>query len=51
VRGAYGEPGIDVDEVVPSLLARLREMATFLDLADVRIERKGDLARPLIRGG
>ncbi len=51
VRGAYGEDGIDVDEVVPPLLARLREMALFLGLADVRIERKGDLARPLIRGG
>ena len=47
-RGAYGEPGIDHDDVGRRRSReRLRELAGFLGLADVRVEPKGDLAAPL----
>jgi uncharacterized protein YcaQ len=47
VRGTFGEPGIDVADVVAGLSGRLRELAGFLGLDDVRVEPNGDLARPL----
>jgi uncharacterized protein YcaQ len=47
VRGAFGEPGIDRDAVVPALHDRLAELAGFLDLAEVRVQRKGDLSGAL----
>jgi uncharacterized protein YcaQ len=49
VRGAYGEPGIDVDDVAASLAERLVELAGFLGLADVAVDPKGDLAAPLAK--
>jgi hypothetical protein len=47
VRGSYAEPGTDLDETVPALVARLGELAGFLGLPDVRVEPKGDLAAAL----
>ncbi len=47
VRGAYGEDGIDVGHVAAGLAAKLVELAGFLDLTDVVVERRGDLSRPL----
>jgi uncharacterized protein YcaQ len=47
VRGAFAEPDIDLDAVLPPLRARLEELAGFLGLADVRVEPNGDLAAPL----
>ncbi|HJR26249.1 MAG TPA: crosslink repair DNA glycosylase YcaQ family protein [Acidimicrobiales bacterium] len=49
VRGAFGEPGSDVDDVAAGLTERLHELAGFLDLAEVRIEPNGDLAPALAR--
>jgi uncharacterized protein YcaQ len=49
VRGAYGEAGIDAADVVAGLAERLKELAAFLGLTDLRVEPKGDLAAPLAR--
>jgi hypothetical protein len=49
VRGAYAEPTWDDDKDLAPLVERLTEMATFLDLADVVIEPRGDLAGTLAR--
>jgi uncharacterized protein len=56
VRGAYAEPalasgargqGPDAGDVAEGLAARLAELAGFLDLTDVVVEPRGDLAGPL----
>jgi uncharacterized protein YcaQ len=48
VRGAHGEPGIDVEEVCGELAAELEELAVFLGLGgEVVVEPSGDLADPL----
>ena len=44
VRGAYAEPAFEPDHDLPPLEARLRELAAFLDLGDVSVEPRGDLA-------
>jgi uncharacterized protein len=44
VRAAHGEPTFDPDRHTGPLVQRLQEMAAFLDLADVSVEPKGDLA-------
>ncbi len=52
VRGAYAEPdlatrGTDEDDAANGLAERLVELAGFLDLADVVVEPRGDLAPAL----
>jgi uncharacterized protein YcaQ len=47
VRAAHAEPTFDPDKDLPALHARLAELATFLGLADISVEPKGDLA-PLL---
>jgi uncharacterized protein YcaQ len=49
VRGAYAEPEVDVDDVARGLSERLIELAAFLGLADVVVERNGDLAAALAK--
>ncbi|MGE3619372.1 MAG: winged helix-turn-helix domain-containing protein [Acidimicrobiia bacterium] len=49
VRSAHGEPGADRDEVVAGLARRLGELAGFLGLDDLAVERSGDLAPSLAR--
>jgi uncharacterized protein YcaQ len=49
VRGAYAEDDADRDAVVPALTGALAELAGFLGLAVVRVERRGDLAGDLRR--
>lgn len=49
VRGAYAEPGFDPDLDLPPLVARLRELAAFLDLDEVAVEDRGDLSPALRR--
>ncbi len=44
VRSAHGETSFDPDRSLPVLADRLRELATFLGLADVHAEPSGDLA-------
>jgi uncharacterized protein YcaQ len=47
VRGAYAEPTFNADKSMPTLVDRLRELATFLGLQSVAVEPKGDLAPAL----
>lgn len=47
VRGSYAEPGLDRERSLPALALRLQELAEFLGLDQVRVERHGDLAAPL----
>jgi uncharacterized protein YcaQ len=47
VRGAFLEPGADAAAVAPELADELRQLADWLELEAVKVERKGDLARPL----
>ena len=45
VQGAFGEPGIDEDEVAVELRGELDDMATWLGLeAGVHVAANGDLA-------
>ena len=44
VQSSFAEPGEDLDEVVPALMHELREMARWLDLDDVVVRPRGDLA-------
>jgi uncharacterized protein YcaQ len=47
VHASWGETGIDHDEVAVGLAAELRLMATWLDLDDVVVADRGDLAPAL----
>jgi len=47
--GAWGELGIDPDEVVSSLAGEATRLARFLGLDRVEVGRRGDLATPLRR--
>ena len=47
VRGSYAEPPFDPEADLPALADRLRELAGFLGLSEVRVERRGDLAAAL----
>jgi len=47
VRAAHAEPSFADDRDLPPLVARLQELATFLGLADVAVEPRGDLAARL----
>ncbi len=47
VHSAFAEPGEDYDEVVGPLASELRQMATWLDLDDVAVQSRGDLASAL----
>ena len=47
VRAAHAEPTWDDDKDVPALQERLQELATFLGLTDISVEKKGDLAGTL----
>jgi hypothetical protein len=44
VRAAYTEEGVDPAQVAPPLLTELETMATWLGLAGVTVEKKGNLA-------
>lgn len=48
VEGAYLERGIAAKSVATPIAARLREMATWLNLDSVAIGRRGPLAAPLV---
>ncbi len=47
VRGAHAEPTFDPDKSLGTLVERLQELARFLDLGDVAVEPRGDLAPAL----
>jgi uncharacterized protein YcaQ len=47
VQGAYAEPGVDVAEVGAELAAELRLMADWMELDDVAVAERGDLAGDL----
>lgn len=47
--GAWGEPGIDADEVTTALAGEATRLAHFLGLDRVEVGRRGDLATPLRR--
>jgi hypothetical protein len=47
VKGAFVEPGAEVARVAAELAAELRSMARWLELDDVAVEERGDLAAPL----
>jgi uncharacterized protein YcaQ len=49
VRAAYAEDGVDHAAVAPALHEKLRELGAFLEVPDVRIEKKGNLAPTLRR--
>jgi uncharacterized protein YcaQ len=49
VHGAFAEPGVERDHVAAELSTELGRLASWLDLADVRIGRRGDLAAALRR--
>ncbi|MEM9655312.1 MAG: crosslink repair DNA glycosylase YcaQ family protein [Actinomycetota bacterium] len=49
VKGSYAEDGVDRTRVATELADSLREMATWLDVAEVEVQRKGDLAAPLAK--
>lgn len=49
VQSAWGEPGIDVDDVCAHLAAELTTMATWLHLDRVEVRDRGDLAPTLRR--
>ena len=47
VQGSYAEPGVPDEIIVPELAHELRLMATWLELDDVVVKPRGDLARSL----
>jgi hypothetical protein len=47
VPGAFGEPGVPEARVVAELAAELRLMAGWLELDDVVVGERGELAAPL----
>ncbi len=47
VQAAWAEPAVDPEEVAEALASELRSMATWLDLDDVVVADRGDLARSL----
>ncbi len=47
VRSAFAEPTFDVDKDLAPLVTRVRELASFLGMDDVAVERRGDLAPAL----
>ena len=47
VQTAHAEPGATAGEVIEPLAAELRLMADWLGLERIRVERRGDLAKPL----
>ena len=47
IRAAHREPTFDDDKDLPALQDRVEELAHFLGLADVEVDRKGDLAPTL----
>ncbi len=49
VRGSFAEPGADRTRVATEMADSLREMATWLNLDDVSVERRGDLASELAK--
>jgi uncharacterized protein YcaQ len=49
VPGAFVEPGLDPDAVAGPLAAELRRIATWLELDDVVVGERGDLAAALRR--
>jgi hypothetical protein len=50
VKGAFAEPGFATDAVAEQLASELSEMARWLDLAEIVVDDRGDLARGLRRG-
>jgi uncharacterized protein YcaQ len=49
VRGAFAEPGVEHASVARALASELAEMASWLDLAAIAVDDRGDLARGLQR--
>jgi uncharacterized protein YcaQ len=49
VKGAFAEPGVNHDAVAPQLASELAEIARWLDLADIAVDERGDLAPGLRR--
>ncbi|HUR78121.1 MAG TPA: crosslink repair DNA glycosylase YcaQ family protein [Acidimicrobiales bacterium] len=47
VQASYAEFGVDLDQVVPALVAELRTMARWLGLSEIVVKPKGDLAKRL----
>jgi len=47
VPGAFGEHHADPKVVAAALAAELREMATWLNLDNIRVGKKGDLSKPV----
>ncbi|WP_436501072.1 winged helix-turn-helix domain-containing protein [Actinokineospora sp. HUAS TT18] len=47
VQGAFAEPGVDTARVTAELAAELRTMADWLELDEVRVGERGDLANAL----
>ena len=49
VQGAFAEPGVDLEAVAGPLATELRRTADWLELDDVVVGERGDLATPLRR--
>jgi uncharacterized protein YcaQ len=49
VRGAFAEPGVEVNHVAAELADELRQLSTWLELDGVSVAPKGDLASSLMR--
>jgi uncharacterized protein YcaQ len=49
VRGAFAEPHVDIARVAAELADELRLLSSWLELGDVSVSRKGDLAAALRR--
>jgi uncharacterized protein len=49
VRGAFAEDGVDHVHVARQLAAELTDLGSWLEVPEVVVERKGDLAEPLER--
>ncbi len=47
VRSAFGEAGVDRDRVAAELVEELAAMAAWLDLDEIEVGERGDLAAPL----
>ncbi len=47
VQAAYAEPSWDDDRDLPALVERLEELAEFLDVPELQIQPRGDLAPAL----
>lgn len=47
VQGAYAEPGVPADVIVPEVAAELRLMAAWLGLSSIQVQPRGDLAGAL----